>query len=127
KMRDRQRQEKERKLHLLADVARDAFEARKASLKEDGRAGRWFTPLELHVLPKLGKIPIAEIDQIDIREALAPIWHAKAETARKAMNRLNIVLQHAAALGLDADLQAVSKAKALLGKTRHKPKNIPAM
>ena len=36
-------------------------------------------------------------------------------------------LKHAAALGLDVDLQATEKAKALLGKTRHVPKNIPAM
>ncbi len=43
------------------------------------------------------------------------------------MNRLNIVFRHAAALGLDVDLQATEKAKALLGKSRHKPKHIPAM
>ena len=43
------------------------------------------------------------------------------------MNRLSIVLRHAAALGLDVDLQATEKAKALLGRTRHVPKNIPAM
>ncbi|MFT5787279.1 MAG: hypothetical protein ACI9KK_002641, partial [Ascidiaceihabitans sp.] len=36
-------------------------------------------------------------------------------------------MKHAAALGLDVDLQATEKAKALLGKTRHIPKNIPAM
>ncbi|MEP6289853.1 MAG: site-specific integrase [Marinomonas sp.] len=47
--------------------------------------------------------------------------------ARKAMNRIAIVMKHAAALGLDVDLQATEKAKALLGKTRHVPKHIPAM
>ena len=72
-------------------------------------------------------VPVEDLDQRDIRDALAPIWHSKADTARKASNRLNIVLQHAAALGLEVDLQAVAKAKALLGKTRHEPKNIPAM
>lgn len=43
------------------------------------------------------------------------------------MNRLSICLRHAAALGLDVDLQATDKAKALLGKQRHKTTNIPAM
>ena len=94
----------------------DAFESRKAELKGDGKAGRWFSPLELHVLPKLGRVPIADIDQRDIRDGLAPIWHIKAATAKKAADRLNIVLNHAAALGLDVDLQAVAKAKALLGR-----------
>ncbi|WP_413718761.1 tyrosine-type recombinase/integrase [Silicimonas sp. MF1-12-2] len=127
KERERQRREAERNMHLLRDIALDAFESRKAELKGDGKAGRWFSPLELHVLPKLGGMPVGQIDQRDIRDTLAPIWHTKADTARKAMNRLGICLRHAAALGLDVDLQATDKAKALLGKQRHTVKNVPAM
>ncbi len=119
KERERLNREAERNLNILADIAKDAFESRKAELKGDGKAGRWFSPLELHVLPKLGKMPVSRIDQRDIRDTLAPIWHTKADTARKAMNRLSICLRHAAALGLDVDLQATEKAKALLGKQRH--------
>ena len=40
KERERQRREAVRNLHILADVARDAFESRKAELKGDGAAGR---------------------------------------------------------------------------------------
>ncbi|NOC85182.1 MULTISPECIES: tyrosine-type recombinase/integrase [Ruegeria] len=127
KERGRQSREAQRNLNILADIAKDAFESRKAELKGDGKAGRWFSPLELHVLPKLGKMPVSQIDQRDIRDTLAPIWHTKADTARKAMNRLSICMRHAAALGLDVDLQATEKAKALLGKQRHKVTNIPAM
>ena len=111
----------------LAVLTADAFEARKAELKGDGKAGRWLSPLNIHVLPKLGKVPVTDLDQRDIRDCLAPLWHTKADTARKALNRLSIVMKHAAALGLDVDLQATEKAKALLGKSRHVPKNIPAM
>lgn len=127
KERERQRQDAERNMHLLRDIALDAFESRKAELKGDGKAGRWFSPLELHVLPKLGNMPVSQIDQRDIRDTLAPIWHTKADTARKAMNRLGICMRHAAALGLDVDLQATDKAKALLGKQRHTVQNVPAM
>ena len=111
----------------LAVITADAFEARKAELKGDGTAGRWLSPLTIHVLPKLGRVPVTDLDQRDIRDTLAPIWHTKADTARKAMNRFSIVMRHAAALGLDVDLQATEKAKALLGKSRHVAKNIPAM
>lgn len=127
KERDRARRDAERSIHLLGDIALDAFESRKAELKGDGKAGRWFSPLELHVLPRLGKMPVSEIDQKDIRDTLAPIWHDKADTARKAMNRLSICLRHAAALGLEVDLQATDKAKALLGRSRHTASNIPAL
>ena len=111
----------------LAIITADAFETRKAELKDDGNAGRWLSPLTIHVLPKLGRVPITEIDQRDLRDVLAPLWHEKADTARKALNRISIVMKHAAALGLDVDLQATEKAKALLGKTRHVPQHIPAM
>lgn len=127
KEREREKRDAARNIHLLKDIANDAFEARKAELKGDGKAGRWFTPLELHILPKLGKVPVADIDQKDIRDTLTPIWHAKAETARKALSRLAICMRHAAALGLEVDLQATEKARALLGKQRHKAENIPAM
>lgn len=127
KQREKERRDAQRNLHILNDIALDAFESRKAELKGDGVAGRWYSPLALHILPKLGKVPIAEIDQVDIRDTLKPIWHSKAETARKALNRLSICFKHAAALGLDVDMQATEKAAALLGKQRHKAENIPAL
>jgi len=111
----------------LAILTADAFEARKAELKGDGAAGRWLSPLTLHVLPKLGRVPVTDLDQRDLRDCLAPLWHTKADTARKALNRLSIVMKHAAALGLDVDLQATDKARALLGRSRHVAAHIPAM
>ena len=125
--RERQRADRRHGQNLLSNVACDAFDSHKASLKRDGAAGRWFSPLELHVLPKLGMTPIAEVTQRDIRDTLQPIWHEKASTAMKAMDRLNIVFRHAAALGIEVDLQAVAKAKALLGKQRHRVEAIPSM
>lgn len=127
KERERQRRNAAKENHTLAVIAEEAFEARKAELKGGGSAGRWFTPLKLHVLPKLGKVPVEELDQQDIKNTLAPIWHTKADTARKAMNRLGIVLRHAAAMGLDVDIQATEKAKALLGKSRHQAQHVPAL
>ena len=127
KERQRQRRESVRADHSLAMVAVEAFEARKAELKGDGKAGRWFSPLELHVLPKISKVPIEELDQQDIKTALMPIWHTKSDTAKKAMDRLGIIIRHAAAMGLDVDMQATQKAKALLGKSRHNVQHIPSM
>ncbi|WP_088635949.1 integrase arm-type DNA-binding domain-containing protein [Phaeobacter sp. 22II1-1F12B] len=127
KERERLDRERARNDNTLRKIAEEAFEARKAELKGDGAAGRWFSPLELHVLPRLGQVPVEEIDQRDIQSTLSPIWHSKADTAKKALNRLGIVLRHGAALGLNVDLQATEKAKALLGKSRHKTRNVPAL
>lgn len=97
---DRRRQEREaaRNLHLLKDVAEDFFEGYKAQLKDDGKSGRWYSPLELHVLPKLGKVPVVTLTQTDIRDVLRPLRDSKPETMRKALNRLNLVIGHALSL-----------------------------
>ena len=111
----------------LQQVFEECFEARKAQLKNEGKAGRWDTALRIHVLPKLGRVPVEEIDQRDIRDTLAPIWHTKANSAQKAISRLSIVIKHGAAMGLDVDIQAVDKARALLGKQRHVVQHVPSM
>ncbi|UNF52712.1 integrase arm-type DNA-binding domain-containing protein [Bartonella krasnovii] len=127
KERDKQKREAISNLHYLKDIALDTFESRKAELKNDGKDGNWFAPLRLYILPKLGCLPVSEITQTEIRNTLAPIWHTKAGAAQAALIRLNLCLKHAAALGLDVDLQATEKARALLGKQRHKITNRPAM
>lgn len=103
------------------------FEAKKAELKRDGEAGRWMSPLDVHVLPVIGKTAIEDVDQHVLKRVLEPIWHRKADTARKALNRLSLTLKHAAALGLEVDLQATMKVRALLGKQRHVSEHIPSM
>ncbi|WP_375667827.1 MULTISPECIES: tyrosine-type recombinase/integrase [unclassified Bartonella] len=113
--------------NIFQEIAKAAFESKKAELKNEGKNGRWFSPLELHVIPHIGKLPIEKLTANIIRNVLAPLWHEKADTARKALNRINICLKYAAALGLDVDLQACMKARALLGKPRATSTNIPAM
>ncbi|MCL5779089.1 tyrosine-type recombinase/integrase [Limibaculum sp. FT325] len=125
--RQRRRREAEGAAHTLAEVTSDCFAARKSSLKNEGKAARWMGPLECHVLPRLGEFPVAEIDQNGIRDVLGPIWHEKPAVAKKAIERLGVVLRHAAALGLDVDIQAVAKAKALLGKPRHEVRHYPSL
>lgn len=111
----------------VKEVIDDCFEARKAELKGEGKNGKWMSPLRVHIIPKIGKYPIEEIDQHILKQTLAAIWHKKAESAEKALNRINIALKHAAALGLAVDLQAPMKAKALLGKQRRATTHIPSM
>ena len=124
-----QRQKKRQRPNriTLAEAVTGCFEARQAELKNDGKAGRWLSPLKVHILPKLGKKAVEEIHQLDIKRVLEPIWHTKPEAARKALNRINLTLKHAAALGLDVDLQAAMKARALLGKQRHTSRHIPSL
>jgi integrase len=111
----------------LAQAVDGCFEAKKAELKNEGANGRWLSSLKLYVLPKIGKLPVVDIDQHQLKATFEPIWQSKPEAARKALNRVNLALKYAAALGLDVDLMATKKAQALLGKQRHKATHIPAL
>jgi len=123
------RKQSRRVVHRLTvkDAIDSCFQARKAQLKGDGEAGRWMSPLTVHVIPKLGTLAVEELDQHTLKELLAPLWHTKPEAAVKALNRLGLTLTHCAALGLNVDLQATLKARALLGKQRHVEEHIPSV
>jgi integrase len=125
--RDRLDREARRLDTTLSVITASAFEARKAELKDDGVAGDWWGPLKLYVLPTLGDTPVSDITQHDLVGVLSPIWHTRADTAKKALTRVGLVLKHAAALGIDVDMQAVEKARALLGKTRHVVTNLASV
>jgi integrase len=127
KERERQRRAAAKARPTLAEMTIETLEARKRQLVDNGKAGRWDSPLRLHVLPILGQTPIEDIDQRDIKKALSKLWHTKPETARKAMSRLGLIFAHATAAGLDVDIQAPVKAKALLGAQSDIAQRIPAL
>lgn len=124
---DRKVARKQTKRLTVREAIQGCFDARQAQLKGEGKAGRWLSPLTTHIIPAIGHVAIEDIDQHVLKKTLEPIWHEKPDSARKAFNRINLTLKHAAALGLDVDLQATMKARALLGKQRHEAQNIPSM
>ena len=63
----------------------------------------WLGSLERHVLPHIGKMPIAEVTSADVIGILAPIWHEKAPTARKLRQRIRAILEWAVAMDLRPD------------------------
>lgn len=111
----------------FASQTKDAFDALKHSLKGDGKAGRWMSPMNVHVLPQIGDRDITGLDQNDIAKLLRPIWRTKVSAAEKALQRIKIVLNYAEAAGLDVDPRIADKAKHLLGDQGHAVQNIPSM
>lgn len=118
---------KQAKRFTVEEAIYGCFEARQVELKGDGKAGRWLSPLSVHIIPAIGGMAVEDVDQHVLKRVLEPIWHEKSDTARKAVNRLNLTLKHAAALGLDVDLQATMKVRALLGKQRHTVQHVPSI
>ena len=63
----------------LKDMIYKAFEAHKYQLKGQGKAGRWLSPLEIHVIPVIGHMPIDQITQYDLHDCLRKLWFNKHE------------------------------------------------
>lgn len=108
----------------LADMTQAAFDARRPSLRDGGNAGRWLSPLRVHVLPRLGKRDIESLTQTDIAETLRTVWREKPDAAKKALLRLGLVMKHAAARGFAVDLNAPALAREILGDQGHAPQHI---
>ncbi len=110
----------------FAEMVTLVFEARKAGLRGEGIRGRWRSPLDMHVIPKIGHKRMSEIHQTDIRDAVKPIWRTKYPTARKAMMRTALVFKEARAMGVECDPFVVDAAKRMLGIVRHETQHITA-
>jgi len=70
---NRQAERRKSKRLTVEEAIAQCFTARQAELKNDGQAGRWLSPLSVHVIPKIGKRAIEEVDQHVLKEALEPI------------------------------------------------------
>ena len=124
-IRERRRREKSKLAGTMtfADCAKQKFESAKPTLKD---ADRWWSSVKIHALPILGQLPVADVDQHDVVDALRPIWRTKYPTAEKVAGRINLIIEYGAALGLDTDIMAVGKAHLILGKPDHKVEHIVA-
>ena len=111
----------------LEEAATAALEARQAELRDAGKAGRWLSPVQLHVLPKLGRRPVDQLDAAELAEVLRPIWRKHPETARKALSRVAVVMRWAAATVPGVDLSMRERVRAILGDPGHLGGHIPSM
>ncbi|HEY9037688.1 MAG TPA: integrase [Roseovarius sp.] len=63
-------------------------------------------------------MPIVKIDQDDIAHAVAPIWHEKPITAKKALSRLRTVFKYARAKGFLVNRAVIEEAVILPGDNK---------
>lgn len=80
-------------------AARLVHEEHKAAWKNGKHQAQWINTLETYVFPTLGDKLVSEIEGPAIRDALAPIWLTKPETARRVRQRIGSVLDWACAKG----------------------------
>jgi hypothetical protein len=68
-------------------------------LRNPKHIAQWSSTLETYASPVIGKMPIDQIEVLDVERVLAPIWMTKTETASRLRGRIERVLSWAIVKG----------------------------
>jgi integrase len=71
--------------------------ANEDSWKNPKHRQQWRNTLATYVYPVFGELPVQRVDEAGIVKVLMPIWHDKAETARRVRMRIETIIEWAIA------------------------------
>jgi integrase len=94
------------------EAAKMVHAEHRPSWKNPKHAAQWLKTLEDYAFPRLGDLPVNQIDGPLIRDVLAEIWLAIPETARRVRQRIGTVLDYAHAKGwreTETSLRSISR------------------
>ncbi len=75
------------------EAAERLFAERRASFRSSKHAAQWISTLRIYAYPAVGDLPVDKITAGDVHKVLQPIWHTKAETAKRLKQRLGKVFE----------------------------------
>ena len=84
-------------------AAASVLEQKQAGWSNSRHASTWLRSLETYAFPRIGGRLVSEVTSADVLEILTPIWHEKAQTARRVQQRIRTVLEWAMAMELRPD------------------------
>ena len=87
----------------FAEATARVVEQKQAGWRNRAHGREWILTFERYAFPRIGKMPVSEVTSADVLEILAPIWHTKADTARRLRQRIRAVLEWAVAMEFRID------------------------
>ena len=91
------------KMPTFAEAARRVLEQKRAGWQSSRHPQSWWTSLERYAFPRIGARPVSAVTSAEVLDVLTPIWHVKAQTARRVRERIRAVLEWAVAVELRSD------------------------
>lgn len=80
-------------------AAEALIESKRPGWRNAKHAAQWGATLMTYAYPRLGDLDVKAVDTAAVLEVLRPIWTKKPETASRVRQRIEAVLDYAAALG----------------------------
>ena len=100
----------------FAEAAEAVMALHRPGWRSAKHAVQWETTLRQYVFPRLGDQLVHTIMTEDVLAVLAPIWHERAETAKRVRQRIGTVMKWAIAHGFRADNPAGEMLSQVLGR-----------
>lgn len=114
-------------LPTFREEATAFHEERKGQWDNPKHRDQWLSSLKAYAYPSIGDMRVDRITGADVRQLLVPIWQAKAETARRVLQRVTAVLDFAHSRGHRPDEAPLRSIRAGLGKQTTRVKHFAAM
>ena len=116
-------EKRKRAVPTFAEAAAAVLALHRPGCRNAKHVAQWEATLHQYAFPHLGDRFVHTITTADVLAVLAPIWHEKAETARRVRQRIGAVMKWAVAQGFRADNPAGDMLGRALGRqadvTRH--------
>ena len=87
----------------FAEAAVTVVEQKQGGWRSPKHARVWLSSLDRYAFPRIGKMPVSQVNSVDVLTILTPIWHVKMETARLVRQRMRAVLEWAIAMEFRTD------------------------
>jgi integrase len=81
------------------EAAQQYFEAHEKKWRNAKHRAQFLSSLRAYAFPKIGRLPVADIDLGLVLKVIEPIWRDKTETANRVRGRIESVLDWAAVRG----------------------------
>ena len=108
-------------------MAESTHKARLGTWRNGKHTAQWLATLEAHAFPTLGALPVNRVESGNVLKVLLPIWTEKPETARRVLQRIGNVLDHATAAGHRSGENPCRMASIGLPKQGHTVKHFAAL
>jgi integrase len=83
------------KVTTFRQAFQTVFKLRQERLSNAKHIWQWQATMETYAFPFIANRPVADITHADVLEVLEPIWNEKEETARRLLQRMEIVFKSA--------------------------------
>ena len=90
-------------------------------------AASWLSSLREYAFPRIGDRPVSDVTAQDVMDVLLPIWHSRAETARRVRQRIGTVMKWAITQGFRTDNPAGEAIGAALPRNNGAPRHHRAL